>query len=96
MTDQKPSDRVAAGSANAGDLALMDQARAEARDDLAKLQAAFAGKASPRDGGAAAVTWLVQAILDSPSWGRLELASVLGEAVVLLESLASPKGDGDA
>lgn len=82
-SNEKPSDKVASGRGTAADLALMDQARAEARDDLARLRAAYAGKASSRD-ESAALTWLVQGMLDGPSWGRLELVTVLGEALAEL------------
>ena len=80
MTQSYPSDRVATNTATAADLAMFDQARAESRDDLANLRAAF-GKAVDKHGETVAVSNFVQAILDSADWTRLHLATVLVEAL---------------
>jgi hypothetical protein len=64
-------------------LSLLDQARSEARDDLGRLMSFFEGKREA-DGEDVAVADVVQGLLDAPSWDRLNLASVLGEALARL------------
>ena len=66
-----------------GDIAQMDQALAEARNDMRTLVDHLRTKVA-EDGPAVAASQLVQGLLDSPSWDRLELASVLGAAVAAL------------
>ena len=62
-------------------LVLRDQALAETRDDLNKLLDAarkYLADTEPDE----VISDMVQGLLDQPAWDRLELASVLGMAVV--------------
>jgi len=75
----------------AEELALLDQARSEARDDLNRLADAF--QARRKVGGEDwALAWLVQGLIDGQSWSRLNLATVLGEAITRLPDPLTPKG----
>lgn len=67
------------------DVALMDQALAEADADCLRLVDHLRSKGGDR---ARATAELVQGLLDSPSWDRLELASTLGAAVAMLAIVA--------
>jgi hypothetical protein len=63
------------------DIALMDQALAEAREDLLRLVGHLRQCTDDR---ARSTSGLVQGLLDHPEWDRLMLASVLGAAVVFI------------
>jgi hypothetical protein len=67
------------------DVALMDQALAEADNDCLRLVDHLRAKDGDR---ARATAELVQGLLDSASWDRLELASTLGAAVAILADIA--------
>ncbi len=79
MSDS-PAERMANGTATPADLALFDQARAETRDDLARLRRALA-VAVETNGESVAVSNFTQSLLDRPDWTRLHLATVLVEAL---------------
>jgi len=64
-------------------VALLDEARAEARDDLNNCLDAFREQFDSH-GEDWAVTWFVQGLLDEASWDRLNLVTALGEAVARL------------
>jgi hypothetical protein len=64
-------------------LAMLDLARAESRNDLAALLAAFTEQLDRR-GEARAVSSFTQSLLDAHDWQRLELVTVLVEALARL------------
>jgi len=69
-------------------IALRDAALAETRDDLKKLTDAarhYLIDTEPDQ----VISDMVQGLLDQPLWDRLELASVLGMAVVRLAEAAA-------
>lgn len=72
-----------------GDPSHMAAALAEARADLTRL-VDHARPRVARDGADIATSQLVQGLLDSPDWDRLELASVLGAAVAAI-ALLTPR-----
>lgn len=74
-----------------GDTAAMDQALAEARDDLNRLIDHLRPRATDV-GIDLAVSRLVQGLLNDLDWDRLVLASTLGAAVGRLAAPKQPTG----
>lgn len=76
------------------DVALMDQALAAARDDMRKLVDHLRCRTATRSRDVA-TSELVQGLLDSPDWDRLELASTLGAAIAqIITTTNTPSRDG--
>lgn len=71
-----------------GQLAALDQARAEARDDLDNCRVAFIASAR-RTGEDVAVSTFVEGLIAEESWTPIALASMVVEALALLTQPAN-------